>query len=170
MSAAPAAANSLIPPRPGFWRRRVWQAIKTQLTQGVAPDQIAATIAVGTACGLFPIFGGTSIVTLAVGLVLRMNQPILQAVSQLLGILQIALILVYVRIGEVIWLSAEHHFTLKEMMREFRERSLSDFLQQFGWASVHALTAWALTSPLLVAAIYFAIRPVVRRAARRKAK
>jgi hypothetical protein len=47
-----------------------------------------------------------------------MNQPILQALNQVLGPLQVALILVYVRVGEVIWQSAEHQLTVKEMFRE----------------------------------------------------
>ena len=170
MSADPVAPQEPSPSPPlGFWRRRVVQPIRTQLTQGVAPDQIAATLAVGTACSLFPIFGVTSIVNLLVGLGLRMNQAILQSLNQLLGPLQIALILVYVRIGEFIWRSTERHFTLKDMMREFRERSLVDFLQQFGWAGTHALTAWLVTSPLLVAAIYVAVRPAIRRAAKKRA-
>jgi uncharacterized protein (DUF2062 family) len=167
MSAAPAASEGSSPsPQPGFWRRRVWQPIRTQLTQGVSPDQISATLAVGTACSLFPIFGVTSLVCLGVGLPLRMNQPILQALNQLLGPLQVALILVYVRIGEFIWRSSERHLTLTDMLREFRERSFWDFLQTFSWAGVHALTAWLITSPFLIGALYFSIRPALRRAAK----
>ena len=157
-------------PREGFWRRRVWKPIRAQLTQGVSPDQIAATLAVGTACSLFPIFGITSLVNLGVGLSLRMNQPILQALNQLLGPVQVALILVYVRIGEVIWRSSEHQFTITQMMREFRERSLWDFLQQFSWAGVHALSAWVVTSPILIGVLYVALRPALRRAARLKVR
>ena len=169
MSAAPAASEKRSTPQPaGFWRRRVLLPIRSQLTQGVAPDQIAATLAVGTACALFPIFGVTSLVCLAVGVPLRMNQPILQTLNQLLGPLQVAFILVYVRIGEFIWRSSGHHLTLADMMREFRERSLGEFLQTFGWAGVHALTAWAVTSPLLVGVLYVTLRPAIRRAARRK--
>lgn len=169
MSATPLTPEN--PPaqlRPGFWRRRVLQPIKTQLTQGASPDQISATLAVGTVCSVFPIFGVTSLVNLGVGLTLRMNQPILQALNQLLGPVQLALILVYVRFGEVIWHSTAHPFTIVEMLREFRERSLGEFLRQFGWAGVHALTAWALTSPFVIAALYAFLRPAVRRVARRK--
>ena len=169
MSAAPGASDPTVDsPRPGFWRRRVLQPIRAQLTQGVAPDQIAATVAVGTACSLFPIWGVTSLVNLGVGVWLRMNQPILQTLNQLLGPVQVVLILVYVRIGEVLWRSAERRFTLAEMFREFRERSFWEFLEQFGWAGVHALTAWLVTSPLLVGGLYFALRPAVRRAATRR--
>ena len=169
MNTAPAASEgSPAPRRPGFWQRRVLRPIRVQLVQGTAPDQITATLAVGTACSLFPVFGITSLVNLGVGLSLRMNQPILQALNQVLGPLQLALILIYVRLGEFIWQSAERQLTLTEMLREFRERSLWDFLQQFSWAGVHALTAWLLTSPLLIGIIYFTLRPVIRRAARRK--
>ena len=166
MNEAPAA-----PARPlGFWQRRVLQPIRAQLTQGVSPDQIAATLAVGAACSVFPIFGVTSLVNLGVGIPLRMNQPILQTLNQLLGPVQVALILVYVRIGEVIWRSAERQLTVAQMMREFRERSLWEFLQQFSWAGVHAITAWIVTAPVLVGALYFSLRPAVRRAARRKVR
>jgi uncharacterized protein (DUF2062 family) len=169
MNEAPVASVSTARP-PGFWRRRVLQPIRTQLTQGVSPDQIAATLAVGTACSVFPIFGITSLVNLGVGISLRMNQPILQALNQLLGPVQIALILVYVRLGEVIWRSEEHQLTMGQMMREFHERSLVEFVQQFSWAGVHALTAWVITSPLLVGALYVSLRPAIRRAARRRVR
>lgn len=169
MSEDPVAPQESSPSPPlGFCRWRVVQPIRTQLTQGVAPDQIAATLAVGTACSLFPFLGFTSILNLLVGLGLRMNQAVLQSLNQLLGPLQIALILIYVRIGEFIWRSTERRFTVQEMLREFRELSIVDFLQQFGWAGTHALTAWLVTSPLLVAGIYVAVRPAIHRASRKR--
>ncbi len=150
-----------------FWRRRIVQPIRAQLTQGVSPDQVASTLAVGTACSLFPFLGFTTLLNLGVGLALRMNQPILQTLNQLLGAVQLALILVYVRLGETIWGATGGHFTLGEVLRVFREASLGSFLAQFGWAGIHAFTAWLLTAPLLVAAIYFPLRPVLRRTAAR---
>lgn len=157
---APAAA------RRTFWQRRLADPIRAQLLQGTTADQIAAALAVGTACSLFPFLGFTSLLNLAVGVALRMNQPILQVLNQLLGPLQLALILGYVRLGEIIWGEAGDHLTLGEILRSFREMSVSDFLQRFGWAGAHAFTAWLLTSPLLVAVVYFAVRPALRRASR----
>ena len=55
------------------------------------------------------------------------------------------------------------------MVRPFRlvvaNRGLGGFFQRFGWAGVHAFTAWALTSPLLLAAVYYLTRPALRRLA-----
>ena len=54
------------------------------------------------------------------------------------------------------------------MLRIFREASLGEFLARFGWAGVYAFTAWAVTAPLLVAALTFAVRPALRRLARKR--
>jgi uncharacterized protein (DUF2062 family) len=150
--------------RPGFWRRRLVDPLVALLTQGVTPDRLAATLAVGSVCSLFPFLGATSALNLGVGLWLRMNQPVLQGLNQLLGPVQVAMILVYVRIGERIWRAPEaDRFSLGEMMRAFGELPFTGFLQRFGQAGVHAFTAWALTAPLLLAAIYLPLRPIFRR-------
>ncbi|MES2692189.1 MAG: DUF2062 domain-containing protein [Verrucomicrobiota bacterium] len=143
---------------------RLLAPLRAQLTQGVTPDKLALTISVGTVCALFPFLGFTALLNLLVGLVLRLNQPILQTLNQLLGPLQLLLILVYVRAGELLWhASTESRFTLTDMIRVFQESSVRDFLTRFGWAGIHAFSAWLVTAPLLVAVIYFATRPIFRR-------
>ncbi|MFA6046990.1 MAG: DUF2062 domain-containing protein [Phycisphaerales bacterium] len=155
-------------PVPGsFWQRRVVRPIRAQLTQGVSADQIASTLGIGTACSVFPLFGFTTLLNLGAGLALRLNHPILQTLNQLLGPLQLVLILPYVRLGEIIWGAPGGLFTLDELLHVFREASLVAFLERFGWAGVHAVTAWLLTSPLLIAAVLFLFRPLLRRAASR---
>jgi uncharacterized protein (DUF2062 family) len=154
-----------VTPRPGFWQRRVGQPVLAQLRQGVAPDTIALSLGVGTACSLFPFLGFTTLLNLGVGLALRMNQPILQTVNVLLAPAQLALILVYVRAGELIWRDSSHTFSVGEMLQVFKDASLTEFLSRFGWAGVHALTAWLITSPVLVAIITLSVRPLLRRLA-----
>ena len=133
--------------------------------QGLTPDKVALTLGVGTACSLFPFLGFTSLLNLGVGLWLRLNQPLLQTFNQILGPLQLMLIVVYVRCGEWLWRVHESRFTLAEMLRVFREASFGDFLRTFGWAGIHAFTAWALTAPALIATVYFSARPALRRLA-----
>lgn len=162
----PAAVTAPGEVRRGFWSRRVVDPLVAQLTQGVTPDKLAATLAVGSACSLFPFLGFTSLLNLAVGVRLRMNQPILQTLNQVLGPVQLVMIVIYVRGGEWLWRASEDRFTVTEVLRVFREASLGEFLQRFGWAGVHAFTAWTLTTPLLIAAVYFAFRPVMRRLTR----
>ncbi len=152
-------------PKPGFWRRRLGNPILAQLTQGVAPDKLAATLAVGAACAMLPFLGFTALLTLGVGLALRMNQPILQTLNQLLGPLQLVMILVYVRAGEWIWRSHDNRFAIADMLRTFRDASFGEFLQRFGWAGIHAATAWLISVPIIIVGIYYPLRPVMHKLA-----
>jgi len=155
------------PPRP-FWQRRVRDPLVALFTQGITPDKVALTLGVGTACSLLPFLGLTSLLNLIVGLWLRLNQPLLQTLNQLLGAVQLIMILVYVRLGEWVWQAEGDRFTITEVLQVFRDASIGEFLQRFGWAGVHAFTAWALTAPLLIAAVTYGARPALRRLASKR--
>lgn len=152
-------------PRRSFWQRRVREPLLALLSQGLTPDKLALMLGIGSVCALFPFLGFTSLLNLLVGLWLRLNQPLLQTLNQLLGPLQLAMIVVYVRLGEWMWRAQESRFTVASMVQTFREASVLEFLSRFGWAGIHAATAWALTSPLLLATVYFLSRPFLRRMA-----
>lgn len=151
----------------GFWRRRVAAPVLAQLTRGVTPARLAATFAIGTVCSLLPFLGCTSLLNLAAGAALRLNQPLLQVLNQLLGPVQLALILVYVRAGEMLWGARGEAFTVAEMLAFFQDASWGTFLARFGWAGIHAFTAWLVTAPFLAAAVYIPLRPLLARAAAR---
>lgn len=156
--------NPAAPPS-SFWQRRVSDPLTALLVQGLTPDKVALTLGVGTACALFPFLGFTSLLTFGAGLWLRLNQPLLQTLNQLLGPVQLALIVVYVRFGEWLWQAQDSRFTIAGMLGVFREATVGDFLRTFGWAGIHALTAWALTVPALITVVYFTFRPALRRLA-----
>ncbi|MEO6874532.1 MAG: DUF2062 domain-containing protein [Opitutaceae bacterium] len=151
-----------------FWQRRVVGPIRKQLTQGVTPDKISLTLAVGTACSLLPFLGFTSLLNLGVGLWLRLNQPILQTLNQILGPLQLVLIIVYVRVGEKIWHAPPVPFSVPALLHAFKENP-GAFLERFGWTGIHAATAWLISVPLIVGGLYFSLRPLVRKFKRRQA-
>lgn len=158
----PPAAN-----RPGFWRRRLLDPILAQLRLGLTPDRVAWTLAVGTACSLFPFLGFTSLLNAAVGFAFRLNQVVLQTLNQLLGPVQLLLILAYIRLGEWLWSAPPQPLSIPAMLRRFEEAGVGQFFREFGLAGLHALTAWVVTSPVLVLVVGFALRPLLRRVAAR---
>lgn len=152
------------PPRAvSFWRRRVVAPITAQLTLGATPDRLAFTVAIGATAAIFPLLGATTALTLVAGLSMRLNQVVLHTINQLLGPLQLALILVYVRAGEWLWRTPSDDFSVADVVTTFHQRGLGDFLRRFGWAGVHAVSAWALSAPLVVGAVYLVARPPIRR-------
>lgn len=152
-------------PRLGFWRRRIVDPLIRLLRHGTSPEELARALAAGTVCSLFPFFGTTSALNLLVGWWQKLNQPVMQTVNQLLGPAQLAMIVVYVWLGEWIWGVDGPRFSVTEMLTVFRDASWGDFLRHFGWAGIHAFTAWALTAPVIAGAVYVLLRPVIRRVA-----
>lgn len=165
MSTAPTPAATGSDKKRGFWQRRLITPIVKQLTQGVTPRKISFTLAVGSVCSLFPFLGFTALLNLAVGITLKLNQPILQTLNQLLTPIHLPLILVYVRGGEWIWGAQESLFSISYLVQQFAELSFLGFLQKFGWAGVHAATAWSLSVPLIFIAVYYPLRPVIEKLA-----
>jgi len=158
---APAEAEETTQPPVG-WRRRLLAPLTAQLTQGVSPAKLSATLAVGTGCSMFPFLGTTSLLNLGVGIALRMNQPVMQTWNQLLGPVHLVMILVYVRIGEwIVGAQGEERFAVGEMLRTFRDVPFGEFIERFGRAGLHASLAWALTLPVLVGGVYVVLRPVL---------
>jgi len=150
---------------------RLARPFKALFTQGLSPRQIAWTLAIGTGCSLFPFLGATSLLNLGVGLALGLNQPLLQTWNQLLGPLQLVLILVYVRLGEVLLGAADaQRFRISELVSSFSELSLGEFFERFGQAGLHAFVAWLVTLPLLVGLVGVLAWPLVRRIARMRDK
>lgn len=156
--------------RRSFLKRRLGDPVIALLTQGVTPDKLAATFAVGTAVSLFPFLGTTTALNVGVGLWFRMNQPLLQAINYLLTPLHLVMILVYVHCGEIIWRSQADKFSVIDVIRTFRDATIGEFFHRFGWAGIHAFTAWLISVPFIVAGLYYGLRPVMHRLAKLSTK
>ncbi len=153
-------------PREGFWRRRVVAPLVAQLTQGVTPDRLALTLGVGLAGGVFPFLGFTTALCALAAFALRLNQPVIHVVNQLLWPVQLAGIPLYVAFGQRLWGAPPVPVDPAEVARLFTTAP-GEFWTRFGLMGVHALTAWLLTVPVLVGATYAATRPVLRALAAR---
>jgi uncharacterized protein (DUF2062 family) len=146
--------------------RAMWQRILAtllaQLRQGITARQIALTIALGFALGLFPIFGATTALCLLFGLWLKLNQPIIQLVNWIAAPLQLLGVYFFIRVGE--WLTGAPHvrFSLQEFLAAF-EASPRQFLQQFAVLGLRGVLAWLLIAPVLVALLYLSLLPLLRR-------
>ena len=160
---------TLAAPRRSFWRRRLGDPVIALLTQGVTPDKLAATFAVGTAVSLFPFLGTNTLFNLGIGLWFRMNQPLLQAINYLMTPVHLVMILVYVHFGEIMWRSKADKFSVIDVIRTFRDDTIGEFFQRFGWAGIHAFTAWLISVPFIIAGLYYGLRPVMHHLARLRA-
>lgn len=153
--------NPLPLPR-SFWRRRIVDPLRAQLTQGVTPKKLALTLGLGLACGVFPFLGFTTALCFVAAFALRLNQPIIQVLNHLLWPVQLAGIPLFVALGQMLCGAAPVPVDPQEIARIFAE-SPREFWTRFGLMGLHALTAWLLVAPVLVAICYYGLRPLLRR-------
>ncbi|HMD61389.1 MAG TPA: DUF2062 domain-containing protein [Opitutaceae bacterium] len=150
------------------WQRHVIDPIAAQLTQGITPEKIALTLAFGSAFALFPILGTTTILCLLVGILLRLNQPIIQIVNALCTPLHLPVIYAMVRLGNLIFHTPKSHVGIRMMEHMFWDDP-KDFFEKFGITALHAIAAWAIIAPFWILIVYLFARPVLREVLRRKA-
>jgi uncharacterized protein (DUF2062 family) len=146
-----------------LWRTWITDPVLAQLRQGITPEKIGLTIALGAALGIFPVLGSTTLLCAAAGLALRLNQPILQLVNYLVYPLQLAMIPVFIRLGERIYGAPPLPFSISWMMEKFRAAP-AHFLREFTMTLAHGITAWLLLAPAGAVVLYFALRPILRAA------
>lgn len=165
LSPVPESLSAPAEPPRTFWQRRVLDPVVAQLTQGITPEKIALTIAVGSALALFPILGTTTLLCLLIGIVLRLNQPIIQAVNYLCTPIHLPLIWWMVRRGE--WLFGEPHrpFKMRVLAQLLWEEPVQ-FIRVFGTTGLHAIVVWAILAPFWTLLIYRVALPVLREVAR----
>src|SRR5690242_6965164 len=82
------------------------QKAETWLRQGISPQRLALTLALGFAIGCIPVIGIPTALCLVVALGLRLNMPAIQAANYAAMPFQIALIFPFVRLGAWIFSSA----------------------------------------------------------------
>jgi uncharacterized protein (DUF2062 family) len=148
-------------PKRTFWQRRVADPVVAQLTQGITPEKIALTVAVGSACALFPIFGVTTLLCFLVALVLRLNQPIIQLLNQALWPLHLPMIFWLIRLGDFIFGVPHQRLNVHQMHLLYRSDRIA-FFDKFGDIVLHASVAWVLVAPIFVVLCYYALVPVMR--------
>lgn len=151
--------------RESLWRRWVVKPVVAQLAQGTTPAKIAQAIAFGVTTGVFPLLGTTTVLSLGVGVVLKLNQPVLQVFRELTYPLHLASILLFMRAGESLF-GAEHVPLSIPMMMEQFFASPGKFMAEFGMIGLYGVVVWLLLAPLLIGVVFFVSKPLVEKLAK----
>lgn len=153
--------------RRSIWRRWFLDPIVAQLRQGITPERIALTLALASVISVFPILGSTTLLCALVAAWLRLNQPLIQLANYLFYPLQLILLLPFYRAGETLF--RQPHlpiFSISELMTRFKAGPLQ-FIADYGMTALYGVCVWLLIAPFVSALLYFTLRPLLRRLARR---
>jgi uncharacterized protein (DUF2062 family) len=149
-------------------KKKIDAAILQQLTQGLSPDRIALTVAVGLCIAIIPIVGVTTILSFAAAWALRLNQPIIQTINWSSYALQLVLIFPFIRLGERLFRAPRLRLSLDQLVAFVKSDpwgALVSLSTTFG----HAVVAWMVVAPFVGLLAFLAVRPLLRVLARRAA-
>jgi len=148
----------------GFIHRRVVAPIVALLTQGITPDKIALSVAVGIVLGIFPVLGSTTILCAAAALIFQLNLPAIQVVNYLIYPLQLFLLVPFIRMGEKLFRIAPLQLSLTQILAMVRS-DLPHAISTLWLAEVHAMWAWLLIGSPAIFLIYFLLSWALRQVA-----
>jgi uncharacterized protein (DUF2062 family) len=148
--------------RESWWRRWLVKPVLSQLTAGISSERIAWTISAGMVLGIFPIMGTPTLVCLLTGWVFKLNQPIMQVFKELVYPLHLALILVFIRLGEFLFDVPLTSFSVSELLFKFKADPLK-FVYDFGMAGCYGIFAWLLIAPIALLMIKVSVMPIIQR-------
>ncbi len=146
----------------GWPYRNIFLPIVDLLRQGITPEKIALSIALGAVLGIFPVLGSTTILCAAAAFVLQFNLPAIQVVNFLIYPLQLILFLPFLQAGSRITGAARVTLSMKEVFGMIKADPWS-LIKMLWTASLGAIAIWLVISPLVIAGVYFTIAPVLRR-------
>ena len=148
----------------GFFYRRLVRPIVDLLTQGITPEKIALSIAFGLVSGVFPALGWTTLLCLLVAVWLKLNVPAMQLVNYLAYPLQLALLVPFIRAGEVLFRAPKLVISPPQILAMVRA-DVWHAITALWVATIHAIVAWTLIAPVAVYLIYKILLTILTRLA-----
>lgn len=130
------------------------------LRQGISPQRLALTLALGFAIGCIPVVGIPTLVCAALAFLLRLNLPAIQAANYIVMPLQIVLIVPLVRFGG--WLMASIHAPILKTGSSLHAMPFR-VASQMGWLAGQALLAWVVLAVPAVLLLTGAFTVLLRR-------
>jgi uncharacterized protein (DUF2062 family) len=141
------------------------QKLVEWLKCGMAPRQLAFTLALGFAIGCIPLLGVTTAICALLAILLRLNMPAIQAANWLAMPLQVILLIPFLRLGE--WLIPGTTLSLsgKDLLAHI-EIAPWHTLREMSSLFSHAVLAWALTATPALLLMTLLLTPLMHRVAR----
>ena len=148
-----------------IWRRRIVNPLLDLLRQGITPEKIALSIALGITLGITPVLGSTSILCFLAAILLRLNAPAIQLVNYLVYPLQLAMLVPFLRMGQWIFAASPVTFSVAEIFHLIRA-DVWGAIATLWTATLHALVAWVALASLAAPILYLVFAPALRRLGR----
>ncbi len=148
-----------------WMRHKLVAPVLALLRQGLTPEKLARSMAIGLMLGVTPLLGAATALCVAAALVFRLNLPAMQLVNYLALPLQIGLLIPFVRAGA--WMLGDQRAALTAA-------GIAGVIRSEGWhaagvlgfTALHALTGWLALGSIGALIAYVLLYSLLRRVLR----
>ena len=143
------------------WLKPFLQWVRQLLLQGIAPEKIALTLALGIVLGVTPVLGSTTLLCTLAAMALRLNLPAIQLVNGVVYPLQFILLIPFYRLGG--WMFGADASTISlDGVAALIRAGVGHAITTLWVVTLHALVAWLALGAVMSAILYVALVPMVR--------
>jgi uncharacterized protein (DUF2062 family) len=142
-----------------LWRRKVVQPLLEFLRQGLTPQKLAFTIALGITLGVTPVLGSTALLCTLAAVAFRLNLAAIQLVNWLVYPLQIALLVPFLRIGAWMFRNQPSELSVARILA-FIRTNVFQAITTLWTVTIHAVAAWLLLGSIATWLLYVLLVPV----------
>lgn len=142
--------------------QKIKSVIQSQLTQGVTPHGLALTFAFAFTLGIFPILGSTTILCFLAALIFRLNQPVIQILNYIVYPLQIILLPLFLKGGQVLFKAPPLTIDIELLMKEFAQ-DWQAFFARYLMAGLQGIVIWCFVAPFLGFLVYVLVKPIMQK-------
>ena len=146
----------------GWFYRRTVLPVLALLRMGATPRALAWSLTAGLLIGINPLLGTTTILSLAVAFVFRLNLVASQAANHAAWPLEIVLMVPFIRLGAWVFHTAAMPIAPKLFLNEVRTAPLHVLRQVWMW-EWHALVVWGVMATVAAPLMVMALTPMLSR-------
>jgi hypothetical protein len=145
-----------------FFKRKLLIPILDLLRQGITPQKIALSIALGMILGVTPVLGSTTLLCFSAAALLRLNLPAIQLINFLVYPLQVALLIPFLKMGQSVFGATAATPTLAQIV-ELTRYSAWTAIRTFWSMTMHALVVWLVLGSLALPLLYWILANALNR-------
>ncbi len=142
--------------------RKLIQPFIELLRQGVSPEKIALTVALGICLGVTPVIGSTTMLCTLAAITLRLNLPAILLVNGVVYPLQLMLVVPFLRAGAWAFRVDGPKLSIGQIFNLIRANAWHA-ITTLWVATMHALVIWLIAGCLVTGVVYFVLSGVLRR-------
>jgi uncharacterized protein (DUF2062 family) len=143
-----------------LWRRKVVRPILAFLRQGLTPEKLSFTIALGITLGVIPVLGSTLLLCTLASIAFRLNLTAIQLVNWLVYPFQLALLIPFYRLGGWIFRTPPSELSLNHILALIRTNPFHA-IATLWIVTMHALAAWLLFGSIATGLLYLSLVPIL---------